>query len=224
MINGIIAVVIAYLLGSIPVAYIVTRITKRKDIRKLGGGNVGAHNVFENVGRLPGIAVGILDVGKGVASVFIALALIDSADYRLFVFGAGLAAVIGHIWPVYLKFKGGNGIATTIGILSILLTRELLIALGFTLLILVITRNPILSVNISLLIVIPVTSGLLHDSWQEYVVFSLILIVILVINFLPTARAALANAGNKENLTAELMRYQPKKPAGKKRKKEKQKR
>ena len=72
MINGIIAVVIAYLLGSIPSAYIVTRIKTGKDIRKLGGGNVGARNVFHEAGPWAAVIVGIADVGKGAGAVLIA--------------------------------------------------------------------------------------------------------------------------------------------------------
>lgn len=218
MLYGLISVTIAYLLGSIPTAYIISRFAYGKDIRKLGGGNVGTHNVYENVGKLPGIIVGIIDVGKGVASVYIGLALLVSPDYYYWVFGAGLAAVIGHIWPVFLKFRGGNGIATSIGILFVLMTRESLIALAVAILLLVITRNMILSINISLLLTIPIAPIFLRDPWFPYLIFSLILIMILISNFLPTMRAALAKAGSKEKLTAELLRYEQEKPPGKKRK------
>ncbi|HEY94062.1 MAG TPA: glycerol-3-phosphate acyltransferase [Dehalococcoidia bacterium] len=216
MYYGVISVAIGYLLGSIPTAYIVTRLGYGKDIRKLGGGNIGTHNVYENVGKLPGIIVGIIDVGKGVASVYIALALLVSPDYYYWVFGAGLAAVIGHIWPVFLKFRGGNGIATSIGILFVLMTRESLIALAVAILLLVITRNTILSINIGLLLTIPIAPIFLRDPWLPYLIFSLVLIMILVSNFLPTMRSALAKAGSKGKLTAELLRFEQEKPPGKK--------
>ncbi len=216
MVYGVVSVVIAYLLGSIPTAYIVTRFVSGKDIRKLGGGNVGTHNVFENVGRLPGIVVGIVDVGKGVASVYIALMMLLSPDYYYWVFGAGLAAVIGHIWSVFLKFRGGNGIATSIGILFVLMTKEVLIALAIAILLLAITRNVILSINIGLLVTIPIAPIFLRGIWLPYLIFSLVLIFILISNFLPTARAALAKAGSKEKLTAELLRFEQEKSTGKK--------
>ena len=216
MYYGVISVVIAYLLGSIPTAYIITRFGYGKDIRKLGGGNVGTHNVYENVGKLPGIIVGIIDVGKGVASVYIALAFIGSPDLYYWVFASALAAVIGHIWPVFLKFRGGNGIATSIGILLVLMTREAMIAVAIALLLLVITRNTILSINISMLLTIPIAPVFLRDPWFPYLIFSLILIMILVSNFLPTMRAALAKAGTKEKLTAELLRFEQDKQPGKK--------
>ena len=212
-ITGIAAIVIAYLLGSIPAAYIVTRLITGKDIRKVGGGNVGARNVFREVGKAAGIGVGIFDMAKGVAAVFIALRLLGAPTvtlvdapqtYQIFILAAGLAAVVGHIWPVYIKFNGGNGLATSIGVLSIVMTWELLLALALVVLLVVFTRNPVLSLNISLLSV-PVTASLLGKPWI-FVVFAIVLLLILIINFIPTARAALVKAGGGENLFADLFR------------------
>ncbi len=202
MVNGVIAVIIAYLLGAIPAAYIVTRLVTGKDIRRLGGGNVGARNVFHEVGKRAGIVVGVFDVGKGVAAVVIAHRLLNAPPY--FVLAAGVAVVAGHIWSVYLKFTGGNGLAASLGVLSMLMTRELLLALGLIVILLVITRNPILSVNISLLSV-PVSGWFLGKSWM-LVVFCVVLLLIMIVNFLPTARAALVEAGSRQNLAAELLR------------------
>ena len=206
IVNGVIAIIIGYLLGSIPLAYIITRLATGKDIRQLGGGNVGARNVFREVGWGAGVAVGIFDVAKGAAAVAIAHRLLSVPLYepQLFVLLAGIAAVAGHIWPIYLKFTGGNGLATAIGVLSVLMTRELGIALALTLLLIVITHNAILSTNISLLTV-PVSAWFLEKSWLV-VVFSLVVIIILVLHFLPTARAASAKAGSRENFFAELLR------------------
>jgi len=203
MLNGIIAVIIAYLLGSIPSAYIITRLATGKDIRQLGGGNVGARNVFREVGLWAAIIVGVFDVGKGAAAVAIAGWLLDAPLF--FILAAGLAVVAGHIWSIYLKFTGGNGLATSLGVLSVLMTRELLITLAITVLLIVITRNTVLSVNISLLSV-PVSGWFLEKSWLFFA-FSMVLLVILVLNFLPTARAALVQAGSKESLFAELLRH-----------------
>ncbi len=202
IINGVIAVIIAYLLGSVPATYIITRLAMGKDIRQLGGGNVGARNVFREVGLGPAIIVGIFDIGKGAAAVALAHWLLDAPP--LFVLLAGLAAIAGHMWSIYLKFNGGNGLATTIGVLSVLMTRELLIALAITLLLMVITRNTVLSVNISLLLSVPVSAWFVEKSWL-LVGFSLTIAVLLILHFLPTAKAALAKAGSKETLLAELL-------------------
>lgn len=201
VVNGIIAIIIGYLLGSIPSAYIAARIVTGKDIRQMGGGNVGARNVLIEVGRGASIAVGIFDVGKGAAAVAIAYWL---GVPLLFVLAAGLAAVVGHIWSVYLKFTGGNGLATTIGVLSLLMTRELLIALAITLLLVVITRNIILSVNISL-VSVPIFAWFLEKS-GVLVTFSIVLLLVIGIHFLPTAKAAVVRAGSKQNFFAELLR------------------
>jgi glycerol-3-phosphate acyltransferase PlsY len=211
MFNGIAAVIIAYLLGSIPSAYIITRIVKGKDIRKLGGGNVGTLNVYNEVGKAAAIAVGIIDVGKGIAAVSIAFWLLDFttideiSSSLLFVFAAGMAAVAGHIWSVFLKFTGGNGLVTTVGVLSVIMTKETLIALAVSLLIVVIIRNPVLSLNLSLLFAVPISAWLLGKP-PIFIVFPLLLAMMLISHFLPTAIQALKKAGSKEKLGAELLR------------------
>ena len=205
IVTGIIVIVIAYLLGSINSAYIITRLLTGKDIRKLGGGNAGGRNVFREVGLLAAIPVAVFDLGKGVASIAIANWLLGIPLYEanLWVFLAGVAAVAGHMWSIYLKFTGGNGLAAAIGVLVMVLPWELLIVLGIMGILSLITRNPVLSLNIGLLS-LPVSSWFLEKDWQP-VVFSIILIVIMVLNFIPTARAALTKAGNAENLQAELL-------------------
>ena len=201
-VNGVIAVVIAYLLGSIPGAYIITRIATGKDIRKLAGGNAGVRNVYREVGLKAAIPVAIIDVGKGVAAVLIADFVLTAPP--LYVVLAALAAVAGHIWSVYLKFRGGNGLSVAIGVLSLVMTRELLIVLGIMLILTVITRNPILSLNIGLLS-LPVSGWLLEKSWLAEV-FSVSLLLMMLLHFLPTARAAIAEAGSMDKLLVELLR------------------
>ena len=208
--SGFLAIIIAYLLGSIPAAHIITRLASGKDIRQLGGGNVGARNVYQEVGLAAAIATGIFDVGKGAAAVFIAYWLLDApqlwllAAPQFFMAAAGLAVVAGHIWPIFLKFTGGNGLSPTIGVLAVLMTRELLLAFALTILLIFFSRNPVLSMNISLLSV-PVSALLLEESWLP-VAFSVVLALILALHFLPTARAALAEADGMDNLISELLR------------------
>jgi glycerol-3-phosphate acyltransferase PlsY len=203
MLGGFVALVIAYLLGSIPTAYIVTRVLTGKDIRKLGGGNAGALNVYTQVSRWGAVLVGLCDVAKGVAAMAVAVWILQAPLF--FVLAAGIAAVAGHIWSVFLRFTGGNGLAITIGILSVLMTQELLIALAITLLLVVITRNPVLSVNISLLFSVPVSAWLLGRP-LPFIIFPLLLGLMMIIHFLPTAKAALVKAGSKEKLGVELLR------------------
>lgn len=200
---GIAAIVIAYLLGSIPGAYLVTRLMTGKDIRKLGGGNAGARNVYREVGLKAAIPAAIIDVGKGVAAIAIAKFALQSPS--LFVELAGLAAVAGHIWSIYLRFSGGNGLSAAIGVLSITMTEELVIILGIMLVLTALTRNPVLSLSIGFLS-LPVSSGFIEESSWRAVTFSILLIAMMVVSFWPTAKEALAKAGSKKKLVAELVR------------------
>jgi glycerol-3-phosphate acyltransferase PlsY len=113
-------IIISYFVGSIPTAYIFGRILKGVDIRQFGSGNIGATNALRVLGRIPGIAVLIFDMLKGLISVlligdFLAarVALSDEAIRVLL----GLSCIAGHIWTVFLRFKGGKGVATTFGVL-----------------------------------------------------------------------------------------------------------
>ncbi len=206
VVTGFMVIVIGYLLGSINSAYIITRLLTGKDIRQLGGGNAGARNTFREVGLRAAIPVAIFDVGKGAASVAIAHWLLNIPLYEpnLFVLLAGVAAVAGHMWSIYLKFTGGNGLGATIGVLAIVLPWPLLIVLGLMLVLTAITRNLVLSLNISLLS-LPVSAWFLEKSWL-YVAFSIILLIIMILNFIPTVRAAISKAGSRDNLFAELFR------------------
>jgi len=201
--TGIIAVVIGYLLGSIPATYIAARLIKGKDIRHIGGGNVRARNGFTEVGKAAGITVGIFDVGKGAAAVAIAYWLL--AVPQPFILLVGAAAVVGHIWSIFLKFTGGNGLATTIGVLAIVMPWELLIAFALIIILIVVTHNTILSLNISL-ISAPLSAAWLFEESLLLTIFPIALILIMGVHFLPTVRAAIVKAGSKESFFNELLR------------------
>ena len=111
----ILIVIVAYLIGSIPTAYILFKIKKGDDIRKYGSGNVGGTNVIRTLGTSWGLLTIILDVIKGFIPVLIAY-LIYPEDLVLVAI-VSVAAVLGHIFPVYIKFKGGKAIATTFGVI-----------------------------------------------------------------------------------------------------------
>ena len=111
-----ISVVLAYLIGSIPVAYIFGRLLKNLDIREHGSGNMGATNAFRVLGKGPGTIVLILDILKGIIPVTILANLFGLGDALSLVI-ISLAAVAGHNWTVFLNFKGGKGMATSLGVL-----------------------------------------------------------------------------------------------------------
>ena len=139
VVSGVFGIIIAYLLGSIPFAYIIGK-WRGLDVRKVGDKNVGTFNVFRHAGWGAGILTLVADVGKGAVAILVAELL--SAN-ELVVFGAGVAAVIGHNWPVFLHFRGGRGLAVVIGALLALLPIEMLIAAAISLLVLYATRNTI---------------------------------------------------------------------------------
>jgi len=141
------AVIAAYLLGSIPFAYLAGRWLKKVDIRREGGGNVGATNVLRQVGTAAGIVVMAADIGKGTLAIIIAQGLGVS---QLVVFAAGLAVVVGHNWPVFLDFEGGRGGATTIGVFFALAPIPNSIVFGIMLLLAFITSNLRLSMAVGI--------------------------------------------------------------------------
>jgi glycerol-3-phosphate acyltransferase PlsY len=123
----ILGTIISYLIGSIPTAYISARLLKGIDIRKFGSGNVGATNALRVLGLGPGIAVLTLDILKGFAVVLflgnvITSRLTPAWDEQLRVL-LGLSCICGHNWTIFLKFKGGKGMATTLGVLMGLATK-----------------------------------------------------------------------------------------------------
>jgi glycerol-3-phosphate acyltransferase PlsY len=126
MLPGILSIIIGYLLGSIPTAYIVSRIRKGIDIRTVGTGNMGAANVMREIGTREGIFVGLIDVLKGAGAILIAQ---TSTVPDLWVFGAGFAALVGHNFPVFAGFRGGRGSATCIGIFLVLAPKATLVTL-----------------------------------------------------------------------------------------------
>jgi glycerol-3-phosphate acyltransferase PlsY len=126
MLPGILSIIIGYLLGSIPTAYIVSRMKKGIDVRNVGSGNMGAANVMREIGAHEGAFVGLIDIAKGAGAILIAQALNVP---ELWVFGAGFAALVGHNFPVFAGFRGGRGSATIIGIFLVLAPKAMLVTL-----------------------------------------------------------------------------------------------
>lgn len=137
---GALLVLGSYLIGSIPTAYILGRVLKGIDIRSVGDGNVGAANAFREIGPVTGLSVLGLDACKGAVAVIITQAFAS----QLVVFLAGFAVVVGHNWPIFLRFRGGRGEATAIGVLSAILPLAMLILLGIAAVPFVVTRNTVL--------------------------------------------------------------------------------
>lgn len=194
--NEALAIIIGYLLGTFPTAYIVTRRHLGKDIREIGGGNVGGLNTFREVGVRQGILVGVVDFIKGALAVLIAYHLLDVEP--VFVMLAGLASVVGHNWMIWLKFTGGKGMAAAFGALAVMLftydyAALLFIFLAFVIIPLLLTKNVALAMGIGLF-ALPIIMWFGTNSALA-TVMAVALLLLIGLKFLPTALAALKSRG-----------------------------
>lgn len=127
----------AYLLGSVSFSIVVVRVFFRKDIREEGSGNAGATNVLRNHGAKAGLAVAALDVAKGAAAVWaMGRATADPA----WLSAAAFAVVLGHVFPVFFRFRGGKGVATTVGAFLVLAPGATAVAVGLFAAVVALTR------------------------------------------------------------------------------------
>ena len=180
----------AYVIGSIPTAYIFGRVFKGIDIREYGSGNVGATNVFRVIGKVPGITVLAIDIIKGfvcatyLASGFMYLAPVIRPDvYRILV---GLCAIAGHNWTIFLKFKGGKGVATSAGVVIGLIPK--IFWLGFLVWLITFFITGLVSLgSIVAVISIPIFT-LAFGEPAEIVVFMCLLCLIIVYKHKPNIR------------------------------------
>jgi glycerol-3-phosphate acyltransferase PlsY len=145
-----IIIILSYLVGSIPTSILIGKAAGGIDIREHGSGNAGGTNVMRVLGWKYGLLVIFLDAFKGAVAVIIVARLFFGPlpfenispfdDFTLVQIIAGIAAVIGHIWTVFAGFRGGKGIATALGMLVMLVTVEMLIAIGIFALVVIISR------------------------------------------------------------------------------------
>ena len=105
---------LAYLIGAIPTAYLFARFALGSDIRSIGDNNSGAANVYREIGPRAGLACGAFDIIKGGVAVIVVGAISDNSGIQML---AGICALIGHVWPVFLRFRGGRGAAVSVGVM-----------------------------------------------------------------------------------------------------------
>ncbi|MED0737384.1 glycerol-3-phosphate 1-O-acyltransferase PlsY [Aneurinibacillus thermoaerophilus] len=135
---GAVVILLSYLLGSVSFSILVVKKIAKIDIREHGSGNAGATNTLRVLGKGPGIAVLLLDAAKGAIAVGLASWLTKGNDWVIVL--SGIAAIVGHNWPVFFGFRGGKGVATTIGTLLALTPVPALIAVAVTIVVIAITR------------------------------------------------------------------------------------
>ncbi len=134
LIGSLIAIFLAYLLGSIPVSYLIVRAVSRRDLRALGSGNLGATNVYRALGLRWAVLAFVGDAGKGALPAGLAWGFFLIAEKAPSLVWAGwglcLAPVLGHLFPPWFKFRGGKGVATTFGVMVVLAPKATLLALA----------------------------------------------------------------------------------------------
>ena len=187
--NIVIAIIIGYLLGSFPSAYLAGRLRKGIDIRDVGSKNMGAMNVLYQVGPMDATLVTLADLGKGVGAIILVRWLLGiPPEFELLTGLPAAAAIIGHIFPVFLKFHGGKGAATAIGILIFLMPWAVPFLFIVFFIALLITRNPTFSYSL-ILIVFPFVAGFIYvDHYGEplaLVFYSIGLGVFLGLQYIP---------------------------------------
>lgn len=172
----ILVIVICYLLGSIPFGYIVGRLFKKIDIREYGSGNIGATNAFRILGPALASLVLIGDISKGIFSIYLVRFLnIDTLSILVI---AGIAVICGHDWSVFLKFKGGKGVATTFGVIFSFNSVISILAVTVWGMVLIFTKYASLSSILSLTSVS--IFMMLFKQPYEYIIFSLAILILTI--------------------------------------------
>ena len=164
---------LSYLIGSIPFGFLLTKIFLEKDIRKIGSGNIGATNALRTGNKLIGYSTLTLDISKAVI-----LLLIIKFNFSEYLFTSSIAVFLGHVFPIWLKFKGGKGVATYVGILFCINIYLVIVFIVSWLVIFTLTKYSSLASMMSSLFV-PITSYFLlgDNNYYFYIIFSLLILI-----------------------------------------------
>lgn len=206
MASYIIMAVIAYAIGSISFSVIFSKKFGGFDVRQKGSGNAGSTNVLRTVGKKAAILTLICDILKGVVAILIALligSIVKDVDKALLVQIAAIAVVIGHTFPIFFGFKGGKGVATSLGILLMINWQIGLICLVFALLIMILTRM-VSAGSVLAAILFPVLTLFIGKEYfivpGNYLIFSIIMALIVMFNHRSNIKRILNGTENKISL------------------------
>ena len=192
------ALILAYLIGSIPTSYLIGR-TRGIDVRKQGSGNIGATNVLRVVGKLPAVITLIVDISKGVIAVTVIALFFYRQNMPISLNGLkallGLSAIVGHNWSIFLKFKGGKGVATSIGVLIILVPKAAVIGIGVFVITLLITKYVSLA-SIFLAVTVPIVAALTGRE-IGYVLLAVTLCILITYRHKDNIKRLLVGTENK---------------------------
>lgn len=188
----------AYLLGSIPFSFILGKVLKGIDLREYGSRNVGATNALRVLGWKTGLLALILDMLKGYGAILIARSLAPQSNILLI--SVGFAAILGHIFTIFLRFKGGKGVATSAGVFAALMPVSFIVALLSFLIITVITRYVSLgSLVAAVMLLIMQTLITLQDGFYnaEYLILVIIVALFIIIKHIPNINRLIDGTENK---------------------------
>jgi glycerol-3-phosphate acyltransferase PlsY len=161
-----ITIVVSYLLGSIPFGLLLVRMVHGEDVRASGSGNIGATNVARRSPAL-GVVTLLLDAGKGLAAVLIARAVFQGSHQLLAMTLAAFCAVLGHLFPVWLRFRGGKGVATGLGSFAVIAPKSVLCVAGVFVLVIALVRYISLG-SVVAAATFPVMMWALHEYQDPY--------------------------------------------------------
>ena len=194
MINYVVVAVVCYLIGSISFSVIFTKKLAGFDVREKGSGNAGTTNVLRTAGKFPALLTLVCDILKGVVAILVALLVgqMISADAKtraLLVQIAGVCVILGHTFPVFFKFKGGKGIATSLGVILMINWEIGLICLVFALILMALSRMVSLG-SLAAAILFPILCMFTDEHYLvggkeahfAYIIFGIILAVIVIYN------------------------------------------
>lgn len=200
--------VIAYLIGSINFSVILSKKMAGFDIREKGSGNAGSTNMLRSVGKKAAALTLVCDILKGIVSILIAMILgniVKNVDKELLVQIAGIAVVVGHTFPIFFGFKGGKGVATSLGVLILNNWQIGLICLVFALVLMALTRMVSLG-SCAAAVLFPVLTLFINDNYtvlsdgkngNVYFIYSVILAIIVLYNHRSNIKRILNGTENK---------------------------
>jgi glycerol-3-phosphate acyltransferase PlsY len=166
----------SYLAGSFPTGYILYFLSEKKDVRRYGSQSIGATNILRLKGLKLAIPVIIVDIAKGFLPVFLALKFFPDEKFALL---CGFLAVLGHCYPIYIKLKGGKGVATAVGVYLVLALKPLLIGIGIFIVVIALTRYVSLG-SILAMMSMPISAYLIADDKKIAILCIAIFLLVVI--------------------------------------------
>ena len=210
IVTYVIMAIIAYLIGSVNFSVIFSKKMAGFDIREKGSGNAGSTNMLRSVGNRAAVTL-VCDVLKGVVSIAIAIIvgnMVEGVNKELLIQVAGIAVVVGHTFPIFFQFKGGKGVATSLGVILMSNWQIGLICLVFALVLMILTKIVSLG-SVSAAVLFPVLTLFINDNYtvltegkrgSVYFIYSVILAVIVLYNHRSNIKRILSGTENKLSL------------------------